>query len=83
MSKNIDYYLDITGDVCPMTFVKTKLLIERMNVGETCEIRLKGMEPLINVPRSARELGHVTQEPVREPGEGENGIHRLVIIKSK
>lgn len=53
-----DYVLDITRDVCPLTFVKTKLLLERMRAGQTAEIRLKGAEPLENVPRSVREHGH-------------------------
>lgn len=53
-----DYVLDITRDVCPLTFVKTKLLLERMAAGQTAEIRLKGTEPLENVPRSVREHGH-------------------------
>ena len=53
-----NYVLDITRDVCPLTFVKTKLLLERMAAGETAEIRLKGAEPLENVPRSVREHGH-------------------------
>jgi TusA-related sulfurtransferase len=53
-----NYVLDITRDVCPLTFVKTKLLLERMASGETAEIRLKGAEPLENVPRSVREHGH-------------------------
>ena len=53
-----DHVLDITRDVCPLTFVKTKLLLERMSAGQTAEIRLKGAEPLENVPRSVREHGH-------------------------
>ena len=53
-----DYLIDITRDVCPLTFVKTKLLLERMSPGETAEIRLIGSEPLENVPRSVRDHGH-------------------------
>ena len=59
MSESIDHYLDITEDVCPMTFVKTRLLIEKMASGEVLQIRLKGSEPLENVPDSLTELGHV------------------------
>ena len=58
MSVKADYFLDITEDVCPMTFVKTRLLIERMAPGEVAEILLKGSEPLKNVPESVSELGH-------------------------
>ena len=52
-----DYFLDITDKMCPMTFVKTKLLLEKMVHGETAEVRLRAGEPLENVPRSLRELG--------------------------
>ena len=53
-----DYFLDITQDVCPMTFVKARLLIEKMNTGESLQIKLLGDEPLKNVPDSLTELGH-------------------------
>lgn len=53
-----DYQLDITAEVCPMTFVRTKLLLERMAPGQTASIRLRGGEPLDNVPRAVREHGH-------------------------
>tara|TARA_B110000438_G_scaffold218922_1_gene211845 strand:- start:352 stop:603 length:252 start_codon:yes stop_codon:yes gene_type:complete len=53
-----DYFIDITQDVCPMTFVKARLQIEKMNEGELLQIRLLGEEPLKNVPDSLTELGH-------------------------
>jgi TusA-related sulfurtransferase len=53
-----DHRLDITSEVCPMTFVKTKLLLERMAPGEIAEVRLKGAEPRDNVLRSVRDHGH-------------------------
>jgi tRNA 2-thiouridine synthesizing protein A len=54
-----DRTIDITGEVCPMTFVRTKLALERMRSGEVLSVRLKGEEPLRNVPRSARDEGHI------------------------
>lgn len=53
-----NHVLDITREVCPLTFVKTKLLLERMASGDTADIRLTGEEPIENVPRSVREHGH-------------------------
>jgi tRNA 2-thiouridine synthesizing protein A len=53
-----DHDIDITGEVCPMTFVRTKLRLERMQSGETLAVRLRGDEPLRNVPRAARDEGH-------------------------
>ncbi|CAN5908296.1 hypothetical protein BH11PSE3_BH11PSE3_15090 [soil metagenome] len=41
-----------------MTFVRTKLKLERMQPGEILTVRLRGEEPLGNVPRAAREEGH-------------------------
>ena len=67
----MDYFLDITNDVCPLTFVKTKLLIERMSSGQTAEVRLNSGEPLDNVPRSVEEHGHELLDLFREsPGGG-------------
>ncbi|MDH3335928.1 MAG: sulfurtransferase TusA family protein [Rhodospirillaceae bacterium] len=80
-----DYFLDITTLICPMTFVRTKLLLEKMAVGETCHIRLKGAEPLKNVPRSARELGHeivsLSPETTTQAGDDGDGIFNLLITK--
>jgi tRNA 2-thiouridine synthesizing protein A len=53
-----DRELDITGEICPMTFVRTRLALDRMRPGETLLVRLRGDEPLRNVPRTAREQGH-------------------------
>ena len=53
-----DHDIDITGEVCPMTFVRTKLKLERLNPGDILRVRLRGEEPLKNVPRAARDEGH-------------------------
>ncbi|HEV7543135.1 MAG TPA: sulfurtransferase TusA family protein [Reyranella sp.] len=58
MTISSDHAIDITGEVCPMTFVRTKLKLERMQPGEVLSVRLIGEEPLRNVPRAAREEGH-------------------------
>ena len=77
---NIDYCLDITDDVCPMTFVKTRLHIEKMLTGELLEVRLKGAEPLKNVPDSVRELGHSVLSEIEEDAEA--GVWRVVVRKN-
>ncbi len=41
-----------------MTFVRTRLALDRMNSGQILRVRLRGDEPLRNVPRTAREQGH-------------------------
>lgn len=71
--------LDITREVCPMTYVRTKLKLEALAPGALLEVLLKGAEPLKNVPRSAREEGHevVSLEPRPD------GTHRLVLRKQQ
>lgn len=77
--KNTQYSLDITADTCPLTMVKTKLLLEETPVGEIVIIRLNAGEPLDNVPRTLRDQGHEILELVPEASGG--GVHRLVVKK--
>jgi tRNA 2-thiouridine synthesizing protein A len=53
--------LDITALTCPMTWVRTKLELERMATGDALEVRCRPGEALENVPRSAREAGHAVR----------------------
>ena len=53
-----DRTIDITRDLCPMTFVKTRIALDRMAPGQILLVRLRGDEPERNVPRTATEQGH-------------------------
>ena len=50
--------LDVSSLRCPMTWVQTKLELERLQSGETLEFILPPGEAVLSVPRSAREAGH-------------------------
>lgn len=69
--------LDITGEVCPMTFVRTRLALDRLAPGELLLVLLRGEEPRLNVPRTALAQGHqvVSQE------DGADGITRLLLAR--
>ena len=69
--------LDITAEVCPMTFVRVKLKLQALPAGAALVVRLREGEALTNVPRSLRQEGH---QIVGQSDEG-NGIHRLDIRK--
>lgn len=73
------YSLDISAEVCPLTMVKTKLLLEKMAVGEVACIRLSIGEPLDNVPRTLRDQGHSVLELQPEAESGR--IYRLLVRK--
>ncbi len=71
------YTLDITGEVCPMTFVRVKLQLARMAGGAELTVRLREGEPLINVPRSLRQEGHEVVSLAPLAGD----VHQLVVRK--
>ena len=50
--------LDITEETCPMTFVRTRLALDRLASGGVLRVRLRGEEPWRNVTRNAEALGH-------------------------
>ena len=75
MTDKVDQELDISNEVCPMTFVRTRLALERMAPGQTLLVRLKGAEPLRNVPHTAQEQGH----EVISLETGSDGISRLLL----
>jgi tRNA 2-thiouridine synthesizing protein A len=74
-STSADQELDITGEICPMTFVRTRLALDRMAPGEILLVLLRGDEPLRNVPRTAAEQGH----EVLSMQTDEAGITRLML----
>ncbi|QGP91199.1 Putative sulfur carrier protein [Neomoorella glycerini] len=71
--------LDITGDCCPITFVKTKLALEEMQPGEILEVLLAEGEPLNNVPRSLKFEGHKIHQ-VRKVGPN---IYSLLVERGE
>ena len=60
--------LDITAQMCPMTYVHTRLALEDMDPGDRLAVVMRRGEPAANVPRNLREEGHrvVTAGPASE-----------------
>jgi TusA-related sulfurtransferase len=58
MGIKVDKKINIKGQVCPYTFVRSKLAIEDMEAGEVLEILLDYPEAARNVPRSMEDQGH-------------------------
>ena len=74
---DVTTYLDITRDVCPMTFVRTRLALDRLRAGDRLEVRLRGAEPRRNVPQTASEQGHT----VVAVADQADGTSTVVIVK--
>ena len=69
--------LDITKEHSPMTFVRTKIELSKLNEGDTLEVLLSEGEPLDNVPRSAVEQGYTVLETAHVGGT----THKVIIKK--
>lgn len=69
--------LNLSGVACPLNFVKTKLKLEEMQIGQELEVILDDGEPILNVPRSVKDDG---QQIVRVE-KLENNQFRLIIKK--
>lgn len=53
-----DQVIDLQGDVCPYTFVKSKTALEQLDSGQVLEVHLGNSESASNVPRSLDLEGH-------------------------
>lgn len=58
----IDDELSLRGEVCPYTFVKSKLALEEMEPGQVLRVIVDNAESAENVPRSLRNEGHMVLE---------------------
>jgi len=50
--------LDLKGEVCPYTFVKSKLALEEMESGQVLRVIVDNRGSAENVPRSLSSEGH-------------------------
>jgi len=77
MAENIkvDKTVDLKGQVCPYTFVRSKLAIEKMNLGEVLEVILDHKPAVENVPKSMENEG---QKVLKIDQTGEKEWHLFV-----
>lgn len=61
-----------------MTFVRTRLMLDRMASGQTLLVRLRGEEPRASVPRTAVEQGHA----LLGQREGQDGTTLVLLRKA-
>lgn len=50
--------LDLRGVICPYNFVKTKLKLDSLEIGDQLMVLLDEGEPIRNVPQSITNEGH-------------------------
>ena len=71
--------LDLKGVPCPLNYVKTKLKLEEMEVGQILEVILDDGEPIQNVPASLKQDGQEVLHQEKLP----DGRWKVLVKKVK
>ncbi|MBI2303796.1 MAG: sulfurtransferase TusA family protein [Chloroflexi bacterium] len=58
----VNHELDLKGEICPYTFVKSKLALEEMDVGQVLRVIVDYPPAVHNVPRSMSNEGQEVLE---------------------
>ncbi len=53
-----DFEFDLKGEICPYTFVKSKLALEMLDSGQVLQVVVDNDESATNVPRSLTNEGN-------------------------
>ncbi|MDP6101066.1 MAG: sulfurtransferase TusA family protein [Dehalococcoidia bacterium] len=53
----VDAELDLKGEICPYTFVKSKLELEELELGQVLRVVVNHRPAVENVPRSMKNEG--------------------------
>lgn len=61
-SSQIKREIDLRGEVCPYTFVKSKLILEEIEPGELMKVVVDFAPAATNIPRSMTNEGHEVLE---------------------
>ena len=70
-------FLDLINDKCPITFVKTKIALEKLKSNQFLSIRIREGEALDGLPSSLKELGYKVRNKTLIKGD----IYYLEILK--
>ncbi|MGK7912507.1 MAG: sulfurtransferase TusA family protein [Synechococcus sp.] len=69
--------IDLRGVPCPLNFVRTKLKLEQLEVGDRLEVWLDAGEPIQQVPTSLEIAGHQILELNQQP----EGHFRMMVMR--
>ncbi len=65
MKRKEKIFLDITNDKCPITFVKTKIALEKLKANQYLNVYIKKGEALDGLPSSLKELGYKINNKIK------------------
>lgn len=70
-------FVDTTNVICPITYFKAKMALEKLEKGQILEVKLQEGEPILNVPRRLREDG----QKIHQVKKNEDDTYSLFIEK--
>ena len=70
--------LDLRGEVCPYTFVKTKLRLEELDSGQDLNILLDDSAATANISKSLKSEGHEILDLKAVSG----GVWQIIVKKA-
>ncbi|MBX9687477.1 MAG: sulfurtransferase TusA family protein [Candidatus Obscuribacterales bacterium] len=73
----MEHNLDLRGVACPMNFVKTRLFLDKLAVGELLNVLIDAGEPVTSVCQSLTQEGHEILAENEQP----EGHFRVTIRK--
>jgi tRNA 2-thiouridine synthesizing protein A len=73
-----DFEFDLKGEVCPYTFVKSKLALEMLDSGQVLQVTVDNDESATNVPKSLTNEGNTVLGV-----EKVNGQDWMITVKKK
>ncbi|MEW6232028.1 MAG: sulfurtransferase TusA family protein [Chloroflexota bacterium] len=62
MVETVDAEINLKGEVCPYTFVRSKLALEEMEIGQVLRVVVDHLPAVENVPHSMEGEGHQVLE---------------------
>ncbi|MEI6984947.1 MAG: sulfurtransferase TusA family protein [Rhodospirillaceae bacterium] len=75
------HFIDITGQVCPMTFVKVRLALEIIGLDDILTIRVRPGEALENLSPSLAEIGFRVILVAPEIPDMPDGVHLVTVAR--
>lgn len=73
-----DKFIDISSEVCPMSFVLTKLALDELEDGQVLELICQTGDPVRNISIQLKDEGHMIISVKKEP----DGNFRLKVKKN-
>ena len=64
----MNYQYDASEEACPLPLVKLRVMLKKMNVGDSCHLLIKDSGSKSDIPKLLDKLNHTYTSTVNEQG---------------